>query len=103
MNGNGGKDTMERLDIMNRSNDGFYIASEDLKLRGPGDIFGVRQSGELEFKLADIFTDANLLKQVSEEVNAILDQDPGLEGEEYRELKQKIEQYLGDREEHLNL
>ena len=83
--------------------DGFYIASEDLKLRGPGDIFGVRQSGELEFKLADIFTDANLLKQVSEEVNAILDQDPGLEGEEYRELKQKIEQYLGDREEHLNL
>lgn len=88
---------------MNRSNDGFYIASEDLKLRGPGDIFGVRQSGELEFKLADIFTDANLLKQVSEEVNAILDQDPGLEGEEYRELKQKIEQYLGDREEHLNL
>ena len=94
---------MERLDIMNRSNDGFYIASEDLKLRGPGDIFGVRQSGELEFKLADIFTDANLLKQASEEVNAILDQDPGLEGEEYRELKQKIEQYLGDREEHLNL
>ena len=103
VNGNGGKDTMERLDIMNRSNDGFYIASEDLKLRGPGDIFGVRQSGELEFKLADIFTDANLLKQASEEVNAILDQDPGLEGEEYRELKQKIEQYLGDREEHLNL
>ena len=37
---------MERLDILNRSNDGFYIASEDLKLRGPGDIFGVRQSGD---------------------------------------------------------
>ena len=103
VNGNGGRDTMERLDIMNRSNDGFYIASEDLKLRGPGDIFGVRQSGELEFKLADIFTDANLLKQVSEEVNAILDQDPGLKGEEYRELRQKVEQYLGEREEHLNL
>lgn len=103
VNGSGGRDTMERLDIMNRSNDGFYIASEDLKLRGPGDIFGVRQSGELEFKLADIFTDADILKQASEEVNAILDQDPELEGEEYRELKQKIEQYLGDREEHLNL
>lgn len=103
VNGKVGKDTMERLDIMNRSNDGFYIASEDLKLRGPGDIFGVRQSGELEFKLADIFTDANILKQVSEEVNALLDQDPGLEGEEYRELKRKTEQYLGDRDEHLNL
>ena len=94
---------MERLDIMNRSNDGFYIASEDLKLRGPGDIFGVRQSGELEFKLGDIFTDANILKQVSEEVNRILDEDPGLDKEEYRELKRKVEQYLGDRDEHLNL
>ena len=94
---------MERLDIMNRSNDGFYIASEDLKLRGPGDIFGVRQSGELEFKLGDIFTDANILKQVSEEVNRILDEDPRLDKEEYRELKRKVEQYLGDRDEHLNL
>ncbi len=51
----------ERLDILNRSNDGFYIASEDLKLRGPGDIFGIRQSGDMEFKLADIFTDAKVL------------------------------------------
>ena len=51
VNGSGGKDTMERLDILNRSNDGFYIASEDLKLRGPGDIFGVRQSGDLEFRI----------------------------------------------------
>ena len=58
--------TQERLDILNRSNDGFYIASEDLKLRGPGDFFGLRQSGDMEFKIADIFTDANLLKTVSE-------------------------------------
>ncbi len=55
VNGSGGKDTMERLDILNRSNDGFYIASEDLKLRGPGDIFGVRQSGDLEFRIGDVF------------------------------------------------
>lgn len=80
----------ERLDILNRSNDGFYIASEDLKLRGPGDIFGMRQSGDMEFKLADIFTDANILKTVSEEVNQILDGDPELEREEHRELKRKI-------------
>ena len=103
VNGSGGKDTMERLDILNRSNDGFYIASEDLKLRGPGDIFGVRQSGDLEFSIGDVFTDANLLKQVSEEVNEILDDDPELEKEEHLELKRQIDSYLGDRYEKLNL
>ena len=66
VNGNGGKDTMERLDIMNRSNDGFYIASEDLKLRGPGDFFGIRQSGEIAFAVADIYQDAQLLKWAKE-------------------------------------
>lgn len=86
--------TQERLDILNRSNDGFYIASEDLKLRGPGDIFGLRQSGDLEFKLADIFTDANLLKTVSEEVNKILEYDPELELEEHRELQRRLDGYL---------
>ena len=103
VNGSGGKDTMERLDILNRSNDGFYIASEDLKLRGPGDIFGVRQSGALEFRIGDVFTDANLLKQVSEEVNEILDDDPELEKEEHLELKRQIDLYLGERYEKLNL
>ena len=93
----------ERLDILNRSNDGFYIASEDLKLRGPGDIFGLRQSGDMEFKLADIFTDANILKKVSEEVNRLLDADPGLEKDEHRELKRKVEEYLGTNYEKLNL
>ena len=95
--------TGERLDILNRSNDGFYIASEDLKLRGPGDIFGMRQSGDMEFKLADIFTDANILKRVSEEVNDLLDADPLLELDEHRELKRKIEDYLGANYEKLSL
>ena len=45
----------KRLQILNKSNDGFYIAQEDLKLRGPGDLFGVRQSGDLNFEIADIF------------------------------------------------
>lgn len=97
------KSTMERLDILNRSNDGFYIASEDLKLRGPGDIFGMRQSGDMEFKLADIFTDAGILKQVSDEVNRLLDEDPQLEREDNRELKHRIEEYLGNNYEKLNL
>ena len=57
------KETMERLEILNKSNDGFFIASEDLRLRGPGDLFGIRQSGEMSFKIGDIYQDANCLKQ----------------------------------------
>lgn len=56
------KETMQRLDILNKSNDGFYIAAEDLKLRGPGELFGVRQSGDFAFELGDIYTDAEILK-----------------------------------------
>ena len=95
--------SMERLDILNKSNDGFYIASEDLKLRGPGDIFGMRQSGELEFRLADIFTDANLLKTVSEEVDDLLAADPRLEQEEHQELNKRLQKYLEHSYERLNL
>lgn len=95
--------TQERLDILNRSNDGFYIASEDLKLRGPGDFFGIRQSGDMEFKLADIYTDAGLLKTVSKEVNRILDENPTLEGEEYAALKERLEASLSQNYERLNL
>lgn len=95
--------TQERLDILNRSNDGFYIASEDLKLRGPGDLFGLRQSGDMEFKIADIFTDADMLKTVSVEVNQILEDDPELEREEHRELRRKLEEYLEKSYGKLNL
>ena len=93
----------KRLEILNKSNDGFFIASEDLKLRGPGDIFGIRQSGELEFKLGDIFTDADLLKTVSEEVREILDVDPDLSGEENRELGKRLGEYLEESYSRLNL
>lgn len=103
VNASGQDGTQERLDILNRSNDGFYIASEDLKLRGPGDIFGLRQSGDMEFKLADIFTDANLLKTVSEEVNGLLSEDPELEREEHRELQKRLARYLDQSYGKLNL
>ena len=95
--------TAERLDILNRSNDGFYIASEDLKLRGPGDIFGIRQSGDMEFKLADIFTDANILKTVSEEVNQLLKEDKELLKEEHQDLKRRLLEYLEASYDKVNL
>lgn len=66
VNGLPGKETKERLEILNKSNDGFFIASEDLKLRGPGDMFGIRQSGVMEFKIGDIFTDAETLKEAND-------------------------------------
>ena len=56
-----GKQIRERLDILCKSNDGFEIANRDMQLRGPGDLFGVRQSGMLDFALADIYSDADTL------------------------------------------
>ncbi len=52
----------ERLSILNKTNDGFRIADEDLKLRGPGDLFGIRQSGDMDFRVADIYNDADMLR-----------------------------------------
>ena len=103
INGSGDGDAARRLDILNKSNDGFFIASEDLRLRGPGDIFGLRQSGDLEFRLADIFTDADVLKRASQEVSRLFAEDPGLEKEEHKELRARIEAYLGDHYEKLSL
>ncbi len=61
--------TKERLEILNKSNDGFYIANKDMEIRGPGDIFGIRQSGEIMFKIADIYNDAAILKMANEAVD----------------------------------
>lgn len=66
VSGSRSKETKKRLEILNTSNDGFYIAGEDLKLRGPGDLFGIRQSGDMEFKLGDIYNDAKVLKAANE-------------------------------------
>lgn len=97
------KNAAKRLDILNRSNDGFKIASEDLKLRGPGDFFGIRQSGDMQFALADIYQDAGVLQKASEEVTAILEQDPELEKTENRNLKRYLEEFFEDRRSRLNL
>ena len=52
----------ERLQVLKRSNDGFEIAAEDLRMRGPGDLFGLNQSGELTFALGDIYNDYSVLQ-----------------------------------------
>ncbi len=83
VNGSQDEKARERLEIMNRSNDGFYIAGEDLKLRGPGDVFGVRQSGEMQFELADIYRDADMLTAA----NAAAE---GLTQEEYLHICSEI-------------
>ena len=77
--------TSERLDILNKSNDGFYIASKDLMQRGSGDLFGYRQSGEMAFELADIYDDADILKTASDAVDLVL-----------RENKPEIERFVED-------
>ena len=57
--------TMKRLEILNKTNDGFVIADEDLKMRGPGDLFGIRQSGDFGFIIGDIYNDSEILKKAS--------------------------------------
>lgn len=66
------EETKERLSILRDTNDGFKIASEDLRLRGPGDLFGIRQSGLLNFRLGDVFQDAKILQMANEAADEIL-------------------------------
>lgn len=85
-------ETMARLKILNQSNDGFYIASQDLRLRGPGDLFGIRQSGDLKFALGDIFQDAAILQRASGWADRILADDASLTTEQYASLGQYLKQ-----------
>lgn len=84
----------ERLSILVKSNDGFHIANEDLRLRGPGDIFGIRQSGELQFSIADIYEDEALLREASEDAQYLLKTDAGLCQPEHEALRLHLEQYI---------
>ena len=97
------KNAKKRLEILNQSNDGFKIASEDLRLRGPGDFFGIRQSGDLAFQLADIYQDAPVLQQASEAVALILNEDPDLAMESHTILQRKMDQFLEDKIDRMNL
>ena len=66
------KDTMKRLSVLNNTNDGFKIADEDLKMRGPGDLFGIRQSGDFGFCIGDIYNDSEILKKASSSAEMLM-------------------------------
>lgn len=97
--GNQDEETRRRLEILNKSNDGFFIAGEDLRLRGPGDLFGIRQSGDMEFQIADIYQDSDILQLAGNAAGEILKKDFDLAGEENRGLLRKVEECLSRRSE----
>lgn len=84
----------ERLDILNKSNDGFEIAAWDLKLRGPGDFFGIRQSGDMDFKIGDIFSDSQTLKEASEAVSYIENNKNKINEVSLQMMENKLEGYM---------
>ena len=94
MQGNEQEETSKRLEIMNKSNDGFFIAGEDLKLRGPGDLFGIRQSGQLEFRIGDIYQDADVLKAASDAAGGILELDRELTLPQNEMLRERLNSYM---------
>lgn len=96
------KKTKERLEIMNRSNDGFFIAREDLRLRGPGDFFGVRQSGDMEFSLGDIYSDTDVLYEANEAVTRFIDEEYEVDDVCYDRINEKLKKY-SDKLKRLNL
>ena len=90
----GAKEPSKRLQILQQSNDGFYLANADLKMRGPGDTFGVRQSGDIAFRLADIYSDSEILHCAWQSVDQIMQEDPSLS--KYPELCNHVQE-LSDR------
>ena len=72
VNGNQNDKTTERLELLNKSNDGFFLANEDMRLRGPGDIFGIRQSGDFVFRIGDVYNDSEILLETAVLADEIL-------------------------------
>lgn len=95
MSSNDNEATMKRLNILKNSNDGFFIANEDLRLRGPGDLFGVRQSGDMDFKVGDIYRDANILQKAAKAADEILIEDATLSKAQHKKLAQRIFSQMG--------
>lgn len=86
--------TKKRMETMCMSGDGFYIAEQDLKLRGPGDFFGTRQHGLPEMKIANLFEDVDILSMAQGAAQQIMNNDPLLEKAENQLLKQRTESLI---------
>lgn len=84
------KESRQRMHIMTQTSDGFVIAEEDLKMRGPGDIYGTRQSGALDFKIADIINDIDIMEETKVAAQRILEQDPYLDMPQHHALRQDV-------------
>lgn len=98
-------DTMERLQVLNHSNDGFFISSEDMRLRGPGDLFGIRQSGQFEFRLGDIYQDAKILQEAQSCAAMLYDAyiHQEKQSEEYQEFWKHYETNVASNVEFINI
>ncbi len=92
-----GQNTKERMKVMCETNDGFVISQKDLELRGSGDFFGTMQHGIPEFKIANLFTDIDVLKLVQGVAISVVDKDPKLEKEENKLLKELVKDKFTDR------
>jgi ATP-dependent DNA helicase RecG len=91
-----GPDSKRRIDVMCSTNDGFVIAEEDLKLRGPGDLDGTRQSGAINLRIADLAQDGHILEAARGEAFTIIDTDPELRLAENQSLRRFVESEAND-------
>ena len=86
----------QRLRVLTQTTDGFRIAQEDLRLRGPGDFFGQRQHGLPQLKVADFASDLELLNQARQAAQELVEGDPDLKREEHRPLRRRVEHMFRD-------
>ena len=94
--------SLERLQVMAQTNDGFVVAQRDLELRGPGDFFGNRQHGLPQLRLADLAGDMRLLKQAQQAAGELLADDPALARPEHRAVRQRIRSLFADQADIFN-
>ncbi len=97
-----GEEVKQRLQILCKTNDGFKVSEEDLRLRGPGDFFGSRQHGLPEMHVADLGADAQVLQRAQQEALALLQTDPMLDKPEHRALRERVDRLLTANEDSFN-